>query len=250
MLRTFVIFIGRKKNPSFNIERNVSSAMLFWFAFHKLIAFTRGLRLLFSFRWPQFIFLGRGVKLTGINNIRFGKIVRIEDHVHLSGFGKHGMTIGNNVWIGSFSQLKVSFSMNHPGSHICIGNNVGIGEFAHLGGAGGLDIGDDCIIGPYFSCHPENHIFSDPGKRIREQGTTRKGIVVGKNCWIGSKVTILDGVTIGDNCVIAAGAVVSKDMPADSVIGGVPARIIRIREQQIEKTCIERSRNTDFEMIV
>lgn len=234
MIRKVVLLIGRKKNPSFNIDRNVSSFMLFWFAFYKLIDFIRGLRLLFSFKVPQFIFLGSGVKLTGIKHIRFGKIIQIEDHVSISGFGKQGMSIGNNVWIGAFSRLKVSFSINHPGSHIYIGNNVGIGEYAHLGGAGGLDIGDDCIIGPYFSCHPENHNFTDPHMRIREQGTTRRGIIIGKNCWIGSKVTILDGVTIGDNCVIAAGAVVSKSMPGNAVIGGVPARLIRKREKYID----------------
>jgi acetyltransferase-like isoleucine patch superfamily enzyme len=113
------------------------------------------------------------------------------------------------------------------GSHIAIGNNVGIGEFAYLGGAGGLDIGDDCIVGQYFSCHPENHCFNDPTQLIRLQGTTRQGIRIGRNCWIGSKVTILDGVTIGENCVIAAGAVVTKNMPPNSVIGGVPARVIK-----------------------
>ena len=239
MIRKVILFIGRKKNPSFDIDRNVTSFMLFWFAFYKLIAFTRGMRLFFSFKLPQLIFLGSGVKIIGINHIHFGKIIQIEDHVLISGFGKKGMSIGNNVWIGAFSRLKVSFSVNHPGSHITIGNNVGIGEYAHLGGAGGLDIGDDCIIGPYFSCHPENHIFSDSRILIREQGAARKGIVIGKNCWIGAKVTVLDGVTIGDNCVIAAGAVVSKSMPSNSVIGGVPARLIRQREQQIDKQNLE-----------
>jgi acetyltransferase-like isoleucine patch superfamily enzyme len=122
---------------------------------------------------------------------------------------------------------RTSTTLYDLGSHITIGNNVGIGEFAYLGGAGGLDIGDDCIVGQYFSCHPENHVFSDTSMPIRLQGITRKGIRIGKNCWIGAKVTILDGVTIGDNCVIAAGAVVTRQMPADSVIGGVPARVLK-----------------------
>ena len=102
-----------------------------------------------------------------------------------------------------------------------------LGEFAYLGGAGGLEIGNDCVIGQYFSCHPENHQFEDSSKLIRLQGTTRKGIKIGNNCWIGAKVTILDGVTIGDNCVIAAGAVVTKSMPAGRLIGGVPAKVLK-----------------------
>ncbi|HSH65021.1 MAG TPA: acyltransferase [Bacteroidia bacterium] len=117
--------------------------------------------------------------------------------------------------------------MNNLGSHITIGNNVGIGEFAYLGGAGGLDIGDDCIVGQYLSCHPENHNYLDPFTPFRFQGVNRKGIKIGKNCWIGSKVTILDGVTIGENCVIAAGSVVNKDVPDNSIVGGVPAKVIK-----------------------
>jgi acetyltransferase-like isoleucine patch superfamily enzyme len=89
-----------------------------------------------------------------------------------------------------------------------------------------LSIGDDCIIGQYFSCHPENHYFSDVDQLIRHQGVHRKGIEIGKNCWIGSKVTILDGVTIGDGCVVAAGAVVHQSFPSNVVIGGVPAKVL------------------------
>lgn len=62
---------------------------------------------------------------------------------------------------------------------------------------------------------------------IRLQGELRKGINIGKNCWIGSNVTVLDGVTIGDNCVIAAGAVVNKDIPDNCVAGGIPAKEIK-----------------------
>ena len=136
--------------------------------------------------------------------------------------------------------MKVLFSLNDSGKYIKIGKNVGIGEFAHLGGAGGLSIGDDCIIGPYLSCHPENHRFLDNQELIRLQGTQRKGISIGKNCWIGAKVTILDGVKIGNNCVIAAGAVINKDMPDNAVIGGVPARVIRSRKVEETNISVQR----------
>lgn len=89
---------------------------------------------------------------------------------------------------------------------IRIGKNVGIGEFSHIGGAGGVSIGDDTIIGSYFSVHPEEHIYADPQRLIREQGVTHKGIEIGSGCWIGAKVTILDGAKIGNGCVVAAGA--------------------------------------------
>ena len=154
-------------------------------------------------------------------------MVKIGDYTFLSALGSGKIKIGDNSAIGAFSRVIISTSFNQIGKHIKIGNNVGLGEYAYLGGGGGLEIKDDCIIAQYLSCHPENHNYSDPNQLIRHQGVQRKGIVIGKNCWIGSKVTILDGVTIGDSCVIAAGAVVTKDMPANTVIGGVPARVLK-----------------------
>jgi len=147
----------------------------------------------------------------------------------LSALGRDGITIGDHVGIGAHSRVVVSTSLNQIGSHIRIGDHVGIGEFAYLGGAGGLDIGNECIIGQYFSCHPENHNYMDEALPIRKQGVNRKGISIGNDCWIGSKVTILDGVTIGNGCVIAAGAVVTTSFPDNSMIGGVPAKLLKAR---------------------
>ena len=220
------------KRPGFTFDEAVSSVVLRELMFHKLGTWTRSWRLLRGGRVPSSLFTGRRVRLFNLPNIRFGKWVQLEDDVFLSALGIGPLTLGNNVRIGAFSRLITSTTLHELGSHLTIGNNVGIGEFAYLGGAGGLDIGDDCIIGQYFSCHPENHCFDDPGQLIRLQGTTRQGIRIGKNCWIGSKVTILDGVCIGDGCVIAAGAVVTRSMPANSVIGGVPARVIKSRLTQ------------------
>ncbi len=231
-MKKIITAIARMKNPEFQLDKGVSNEVIISFVLTKVIALIRGLRLLFYFRIPRLLFLGRSVKFFNIRNIHFGNTVQVGDYVFMSGLGNHGLYIGDHVWIGSHSVIKVSFSLNNLGDHIVIGNNVGIGEFAHLGGAGGLTIGDDCIIGPYFSCHPENHHFSDNEKLIRLQGVYRKGINIGKNCWIGAKVTVLDGVTIGENCVIAAGAVVNQNVPSNCVAGGVPAKVIRSRTKE------------------
>ena len=86
------------------------------------------------------------------------------------------------------------------------------GEYSYLGGAGGLKIGKNTITGQYFSCHPENHIWTIEGIG-KYNGVTREGISVGDNCWIGSKVTILDGSKLGNNLVVAAGSVVKGVFP-------------------------------------
>lgn len=228
LLRRIIHTLGKKKNHAFELDPSVSEGVLFSFMADKAMAWLRGLKY-FRAQRSLLLFTGKGTRIRGISQAHFGKAVQLGDGVQITAWGKAGLTIGDYSWIGSHSFLKVSFSFNEPGKFIRIGHHVGLGEYAHLGGAGGLTIGDDCIIGPYLSCHPENHRFLDEQQLIRLQGTERKGITIGKNCWIGAKVTILDGVTIGDNCVIAAGAVVTKSMPANAVVGGMPARVIRFR---------------------
>ena len=232
MIRQLLIYFGKKKNAAFTLDKNVSSGTLFLFIIDKTICWIRGLRLCVTGSIPTMLFLGRQVKIRGAKQLQIGKGVQISNYVDIIAYGEDGMRIGDYTWIGSHSSLKVSFSFNTQGRFIFIGKHVGIGEYAHLGGAGGLMIGDDCIIGPYFSCHPENHNFYNEEELIRHQGVRRKGIYIGKNCWIGAKVTILDGVTIGNNCVIAAGSVVTKDIPANAVVTGVPAKILKYRTEQ------------------
>ena len=112
---------------------------------------------------------------------------------------------------------------------IKFGNNVGLGTHGFFGCAGGIIIGDDTIFGNYVSLHSENHNFAEHDVPIRLQGVNRKGIRIGCNCWIGAKATILDGAEIGDGCIVAAGAVVRGKFPSNSIIGGVPAKIIKSR---------------------
>jgi len=176
--------------------------------------------------------LGKGVTFFNSSKIKWGKFLRLGNQVYVSALSKNGIQFGNNVSIGAFSRVIVSTSLNDIGNKIVIGNNVGIGEFAYLGGAGGLEIGDECIVGQYLSCHPENHNYDDITISIRHQGVSRKGIKIGKNCWIGSKVTILDGVEIGAGSIIAAGSVVTKSFNENSIIGGVPAKLLKSRTNE------------------
>jgi len=227
-MKGLIQYFIRIKNPAFSFDPKVTAAMLISLAWTKFLCLVRGnIILLLHLKKPSYLFADKGISLFNASSIRFGKFVQLGDHVYLSGLGTRGIDIGDNSSIGAFSRIVASTSFNHIGKGIKIGCNVGIGEFAYLGGGGGLDIGDDCIIGQYLGCHPENHIRPDNGTLIRNSGVSRKGIRIGKNCWIGARVTLVDGVTIGDHCIIAAGAVVNKSFPDNSLIGGVPAKLIR-----------------------
>ena len=109
------------------------------------------------------------------------------------------------------------------GKNIRVGKEVFINACCHFQDHGGVILGDGCQIGHNVVFATLNH-----GIAPQERHTTYPAsIVLGKNVWVGSNATILPGVTIGDNVVVAAGAVVTKAVPANTIVGGVPAGVIR-----------------------
>jgi len=229
-MKSIVEKILRLRNPNFSFHENVDGRMLMSLLCSLFIGHLRTYKFLLKSSMPSQSAIGKRCKTQYQHKIKWGKKLKLGNDVLLSALGTEGIILGDNVGSGSYSCIIVSTTFNNLGSFIKIGNNVGMGEFTYLGGAGGLEIGDDCIIGEYLSCHPENHNYADLQTPIRLQGVNRKGIKIGKNCWVGSKVTILDGVEIGDGCILAAGAVVTKSFPANSIIGGVPAKLIKERQ--------------------
>jgi len=121
-----------------------------------------------------------------------------------------------------------SFRMFPPfqtdcGKNITLGKNVFINSGCHFQDQGGITIGDNCLIGHCVVMATLNHCLA-PEDRA---SMTPAPIILGNNVWIGANATILQGVTIGDNAVVAAGAVVAKDIPAGTVVAGVPAKVVK-----------------------
>lgn len=109
------------------------------------------------------------------------------------------------------------------GKNITVGEQVFINACCHFQDHGGVTIGDGCQIGHNVVFATLNH-----GIRPEERAHTYPApIVLGRNVWVGSNATILQGVTIGDNAIVAAGAVVTKDVAANTIVGGIPARFIK-----------------------
>ena len=109
------------------------------------------------------------------------------------------------------------------GRFIKLGKNVFINHGCSFLDLCNITIEDDVMIGPKVNLITENHPL-DPGDR---KTVLLKPIVVKRNAWIGAAATILPGVTIGENAVVAAGAVVSRDVPANSIVAGVPAKVVK-----------------------
>lgn len=130
------------------------------------------------------------------------------------------------------TQLDMSTTVFAPfftnfGHFIQIGKNVFINHACSFLDLGGITIEDDVLIGPKVNLITENHPL-DPADR---GALICNPIVIKRNAWIGAAATILPGVTIGENAVIAAGAVVSKDVPDNTIVAGVPAKVIKTIEK-------------------
>ena len=109
------------------------------------------------------------------------------------------------------------------GKNINVSDGVFINACCHFQDHGGVTIGEGCQIGHNVVFATLNHGVAPEERKY----TIPAPIVLGKNVWVGSNSTILQGVTIGDNSIVAAGAVVTKDVPANTVVGGVPAHVIK-----------------------
>ena len=116
------------------------------------------------------------------------------------------------------------------GKNISVGEGVFINACCHFQDHGGVTLGDGCQIGHNVVFATLNHELLPERRNV----THPAPIVLGKKVWVGSNATILQGVTIGDNAIVAAGAVVTKDVPANTIVGGVPARVIKRIDESIK----------------
>lgn len=133
-----------------------------------------------------------------------------------------------NIKVGHFFRVCPDVKMfTENGGSIIIGNHF----FANYGcffnaNEENIEIGNDCLFGPDVLIINSNH-DTCPGFLVREQANISKKIIVGNNVWIGAKSVILPGVSIGDNAVVAAGSIVNKNVEANALVGGVPAKFIK-----------------------
>jgi acetyltransferase-like isoleucine patch superfamily enzyme len=124
--------------------------------------------------------------------------------------------------IHSSTGIFIPFHINF-GKHTTIGKNVFINHACSFLDLGGITIEDDVLIGPRVNLITENHPI-DPTKR---KSLICQPILIKRNAWIGAAASILPGVTIGENAVVAAGSVVTKDVPDNTIVAGVPAKFVK-----------------------
>jgi acetyltransferase-like isoleucine patch superfamily enzyme len=221
-----------KNDPNYKWESAYSGRDLFTITRIRFVQIIRGLFLKpFLKSSAGLVFVGTHVKVRHGYQLTAGKNLILDDNVSINALSANGIVLGNNVSIARDSILFCTGVVAQKGQGITIGDRTGIGARAFLAGQGGITIGNDVITGPNIQVFSENHNFSDLSLTIKEQGVTKQAVVIGNNCWLGGGITILAGVTIGDGCIIAAGSVVTRSVPPNSIVAGVPAKVVKSREE-------------------
>ncbi len=176
------------------------------------------------------LFIGKNVAIRYPKNLHLGTQVIIEDGAEINCLASNGMQLGDRVSIGKYAIIRPSNIYGGPiGEGLVMGNNSNIGPYNYIGCSGKITIGNNVMLAPRVSIYAENHVFDNPNITIKAQGVAKSAVVIEDDCWIAANVVILAGVTIGKGSVIAAGSVVNDDIPAFSVVAGVPARVIKSR---------------------
>ena len=135
---------------------------------------------------------------------RAGKGLQIYEGAHL--MGVQNLSVGENCWIGFESMIQAN---------------------------GGVELGDNVMLGPGVKIWSVNHVFADPDKPVLEQGYEYKPVVIGSNVWIGANAFVMPGARLGDGVVVSAGSVVAgKEVEPYAILAGNPARKIGTRTER------------------
>ncbi|HEY5122568.1 MAG TPA: acyltransferase [Ignavibacteria bacterium] len=214
----------------YSVDNSLKKGELLVILNEKVFQLIRGLFYKVFIRSKGLLFVGRRCKIKFKNKIRAGRTLLIGDNVEINALSLEGISIGNNVSIHRNTVIECTGVIRNLGIGLEIGDNVGIAQNCFIQVRGKVTIGNNVIFGPGVYLFSENHNFDDPDLPVLVQGETRKGVVIEDGVWIGSRAVILDGVRICKNSIVAAGSIVNKDVPAYSIVAGVPAKIIKYRK--------------------
>lgn len=186
----------------------------------------RGLLYRLMLRMDGWAAIERNVRLRFASQIHLGEGAYLDEGVYIHAC-PGGVEIGAGSLVMHGAVLHVYNFRDLPHAGIRIGAHSLIGEYTVIRGQGGVAIGDRVYTSPLTQIIAVNHVFDDPTHSFVDQGITAEGIVIEDDVWLGSGAIVTDGVRIGRGAVVAAGAVVTADVPPHTVVGGVPARVLR-----------------------
>lgn len=169
--------------------------------------------------------LSRDVTLRCPHRLFIGDDTLIDEHVFFD-----IKSAAATIRLGARTQIMhgATFETGYEG-HITVGEGCFIGAYAILNGFGGIEIGDNALIAGHCHIVAGDHGYDDLSIPMGHQPITGKGIVLEDDVWLGAGAKILDGVRIGQGSIVSAGSVVIRDVAPYSIVGGIPARLLKMR---------------------
>jgi len=201
----------------FSLKDDLIATFFLWAGSGLFGGILRGMyfRIFLNFKVPGFF--GQGFKIINSSKVKMGKNIWVKNDVTL--FAGGPLTIGDNcVFYERSSIWSTAKGIN-------IGNNTSVGIGTYING--NVEIADEVRIADSVRIYSWNHNFSRKNTPVARQGTKEGKVKIGYNSWIGSGAAILSNVTIGKGSVVAAGAVVTKNVPNHCIVAGVPAKVIK-----------------------
>src|SRR3954451_15750362 len=189
--------------------------LLRFMAHHRMLNFKYGRLLLRILR--RKLWLGARLKLDGIAFVGPGVVLQVGKGARIE--------LGRWSWLGHGTKVRC-----HEGI-VSIGAKTVMGQECTISAFQSVKIGRECVIADRVMFIDFDHGVVEVERPVRLQGIYKRDVEIGHNCWIGYGACILRGATVGDNCIIGTTTVVTKDVPSNGVVGGVPARLLRMREE-------------------
>lgn len=180
-------------------------------------------------------FIGEHVKLHCRSKLQLGHGTSIGDGVLIDALSRKGVSLADGVTVDREAVIRGSGVIRDLGVGVRVGPRAAIGARNFIHGGGGVTIGRDTLLGPGVQIFSENHVADDLDRPIIEQGERRSPVRIGDDVWIGAASIVLAGVTIGDGAIVAAGSVVTKDVPARAIVAGTPAKLVRMRGESARR---------------
>ncbi len=175
-------------------------------------------RLLWRYLWRR-VLTSAGHRWRTDGPVFFGRKLQIQ----ISRRGS--ISFGRFVWVGDGTKIRCHEGTVEIGAKTVLGQEVTISAYRKI------QIGEQCVIADRAMFIDFDHGVVEVERPIRQQGIYMEDVVIGSNVWIGYGACFLRGVTVGDNAIVGTNAVVTHDVPANAVVAGIPARIIRMREE-------------------
>lgn len=223
--------IQKLGKPGYTLDKDLSTWDISRIMLVKGICLFRGTLRSIRFRSSKFpVFMGRNVCIRFPERIISGACLNLENNVVINALCKKGVTFGKNVSLRSGTIIDCTGVIRELGEGLVVGDYVGMSEGCFIQVRGSVSIGSYVMMGPNVSIFSENHGSSNTDIHLIDEKTIRQGVTIEDNVWIGSRAMILDGVTVGEGSIIAAGCVVTRNVPPYSIVAGVPGKVIKGRK--------------------